>query len=231
MTRIAETATQLGVGIRRLRKERKWKQAVLAEATGLSVPTISLIETSKTNPSYYDLEKIAQALETSIPGLLAAGRKSFRDTDTKLKVLVASNMVTRRTYLGITRTELANSVGLLPQYISTTENARRLPGLVNFLHIARGLSIPPDHLLSGHLATGYIDRVVKETINPMLVLERLNAARHDLGLTNVQVSRRTGIGAVHLSKLESGKHFPNLKTILAYCSGLNLSLAELFEVY
>ena len=42
--RIAKSGLQLGRGIRKLRKQKNWKQSVLAEKVGLNVATISLIE-------------------------------------------------------------------------------------------------------------------------------------------------------------------------------------------
>jgi transcriptional regulator with XRE-family HTH domain len=228
LTRIAETANQLGVGIRTLRKERRWKQTVLAEATGLSVPTISLIETSKTNPSYYDLEKIAHALETSVSGLLAAGRKSMRDSDDALTNMVAFNIRKRREFLGLSRSELAQAIGLLPQYLSTTENAKRLPGLKNFLLMADGLSIAPHVLLSEDAGDEIFGLTTANSIKPGEVVRHMKAVRSNSGLSRRDVSLKTGLDAIHLSKLEEGRHLPNLKTIVAFCRGMNFSLDEMF---
>ncbi len=60
---------QLGAKIQRLRKERGIKQEDLAEAVGMSVVTISNIETGETDTSVYTLFKIAQALRVHIKEL------------------------------------------------------------------------------------------------------------------------------------------------------------------
>ena len=97
--RVANSAVQIGRGIRKLRKQRRWKQDVLAEESGLSRVTISLAENAKTNISLYDIERIAAAFSTNITGLMEAGRRSLRISDEKLKYTVGSNVYKRRLFL------------------------------------------------------------------------------------------------------------------------------------
>lgn len=57
---------QVGQQLRSLRKARKLSIRVLAERSGLSVNTLSLIENGKTSPSVSTLHQLAQTLNVSI---------------------------------------------------------------------------------------------------------------------------------------------------------------------
>lgn len=227
--RIAGDAEQLGRGIRRLRKEREWKQDVLAFESGLNRSTISMTENGKSNPSLYELELIATALGTTISGLLDAGRIPLRNTDEKLKNLVASNVRSRREWLGLSRTEVAHSVGFLPQYLSTTENARRLPALPNFLLLAEALRIQPGLLLREAFIPDAPELPLGCGFDPSKVVLRLVEARAKANLSQKEVARRCNLDSAHLSNIENGRHYPSLMTLVSFCRGMGLPLEQLFE--
>ncbi len=57
---------QVGQMLRAMRKERKFSIRSLAERSGLSVNTLSLIENGKTSPSVNTLHRLAQSLDVPI---------------------------------------------------------------------------------------------------------------------------------------------------------------------
>jgi transcriptional regulator with XRE-family HTH domain len=58
------------------------------------------------------------------------------------------------------------------------------------------------------------------------IVQALQNARKDVGLTQQQLSERTGIAQSDISKLENGDGNPSLKTLkrLAFGMGMNLKL-------
>lgn len=205
--RVADSAEQIGRGIRNLRKQRRWKQDVLAQESGISRVTISLAENAKTNLSLFDLERVALALNTSVTGLIVAGRNSLRLSDEELKAIVANNLKLRRLHLGLSRAQLADKVGFLQQYISTTENARRLPTIRNLIRIAEALEIPTTALLS---PTFHPDKMYKclASIDVDVIGVRLKEARENRSLNKQVVSRVSGFAPHQIGRFESGRVIP-----------------------
>ena len=225
--RIAKSGLQLGRGIRKLRKQKNWKQSVLAEKVGLNVATISLIESSRTNPSYYDIENIAGALGTSVSGLIGAGKNSLNSSNDEMRSLVAERSSFRRNELGLSRAELAALTGFLPQYISTTELGRRLPLVRSLLTLAGGLQVRPSWLLG----TGLLEASDREGI-PITVCElgeRLRGVRVQRGFTLDAACRASGLGFRHLERLESGEQLPTVATLLALKDGLGFAFGEILD--
>ena len=64
-----DIAVRFGQAVRRLRQERKISQEELAERCGLHRTYISDIELGKRNVSLENIERIAAALERSLPDL------------------------------------------------------------------------------------------------------------------------------------------------------------------
>lgn len=63
-----------GKAIRKFRQERKMTQKELGNALGVSAQMIAQYETGKRNPKFETLEKIAMALNVSVPDLLGWGK-------------------------------------------------------------------------------------------------------------------------------------------------------------
>jgi len=70
---MARPALVLGKNIRRLRKERSWSQADLAEKAGLSIPTVSRLETGDTWIGQETLQGIAEVFGVPLHELLLEG--------------------------------------------------------------------------------------------------------------------------------------------------------------
>ena len=62
-----DIAVRFGQAVRKLRQERKMSQEELAERSGLHRTYISDIELGKRNVSLENIERIAAALERSLP--------------------------------------------------------------------------------------------------------------------------------------------------------------------
>jgi transcriptional regulator with XRE-family HTH domain len=66
---------RLGKAIRQLRKKRNATQEEVAEAAGITGPTLSLIERGYANPTWATVEDIARALDVSIGELARLSEK------------------------------------------------------------------------------------------------------------------------------------------------------------
>lgn len=69
---------RLGKAIRQLRKKRNATQEEVAEAAGITGPTLSLIERGYANPTWATVEDIARALGVSIGELAKLSEKFER---------------------------------------------------------------------------------------------------------------------------------------------------------
>jgi DNA-binding XRE family transcriptional regulator/quercetin dioxygenase-like cupin family protein len=65
-SRQEDTTVEVGKQIRNLREQRKFSQTALAEASGISRNTLSLIERGQTSPTVATLKSLAQALSVDI---------------------------------------------------------------------------------------------------------------------------------------------------------------------
>ncbi len=70
-----EIRRQLGLNVRRIRKERGWSQEELAFESGLHRTYISGIERGARNPTVLVIEKLAEALSVTPAHLLEFGNK------------------------------------------------------------------------------------------------------------------------------------------------------------
>jgi transcriptional regulator with XRE-family HTH domain len=71
MPRMEATTAPVGNKVRDLRKGRGWSQQELADRAGISMQTVSNLETGRHLPGMATLSKIAGALGISLPDLLA----------------------------------------------------------------------------------------------------------------------------------------------------------------
>ena len=225
--RVAESGVQLGRGIRTLRKKRHWKQDVLAAEAGLNRATISLIESAKTNPSMFDVERIANALDTSISGLMAAGRGSLRLSDSNLKDAIAKRVVEARTKLGLSRSEFGKKSGFLPQYLSTTERGKRLVTLRNLLRLADFLEVNPVWLIGEEISNQGRLCDWEEVLDTLG--KRLAEVRVAAGQSVYQLSNSAGLEPSHIARIEAGEVEPTLPTLLALCKGLGVKLNKILR--
>jgi len=81
------SATQINVGqrVRALREERGWSIRELAEASGLAMNTLSLIENARTSPSVSTLQQIAHALEVPLTAFFEPGTPPTRVVHTQAR--------------------------------------------------------------------------------------------------------------------------------------------------
>lgn len=69
--RKAPESALFGNALRRLRTERGWSQERLAEAAGITLNYVGNLERGEQGPSLNVLVRLARALETDVPTLLA----------------------------------------------------------------------------------------------------------------------------------------------------------------
>jgi transcriptional regulator with XRE-family HTH domain len=217
------------MGIRKLRKSRGWKQEVLAWKSGINIATISAIERGQANPTIKILDKIAESLDSNIEGLLATGRPSIKLSDQSLKDIVAANIRARRRFLGMSINDLASKTGFFPQYLYTTENAKSLPSLTNFLKIAHGLNFKPASLLTANLSDAELHQTFDTVIGPEEVGDKMRTVRLNAGISLFQISIRTGLSPNNYSEIEYGNHLPTLASLIAFSKGMKVSVEELLS--
>lgn len=71
------TNAEIGHRISLVRTCRRWSQAELAEATGMSTTKVHNLEKGIVNPHYEDMRRIAEALHFSLDAFGHTGPKGF----------------------------------------------------------------------------------------------------------------------------------------------------------
>lgn len=227
--RTADSTAQLGRGIRNLRKQKGWNQGQLASEVGVNRATVSLLESGKANVSINLVERIANSFDTTMAGIIAAGRDTFKKSDKNLALTIGKNVESRRLYLGLSRAEAAERVGLLPQYFSTTENGRRLPTLRSLLRLAASIEVNPSILLDQNSNTDVADWNGFPA-SPDEICERILSLRLQKKLTRPELSLRSEVGAQQIYNIEAKAQLPNLLTVAALSYGLGCSVSELIDL-
>ncbi len=99
----------VGERVRALREERRWSIRELAEASGLAMNTLSLIENAKTSPSVSTLQHIAHALNVPLTAFFESGAPPTR---------IVHTPVNRRAPVTFAHGTLADlGVGLTPRAV------------------------------------------------------------------------------------------------------------------
>jgi len=62
-----------------------------------------------------------------------------------------------------------------------------------------------------------------------LLSTHLRNIRKRLGITQLELSKISGVSNTHISDIERGDSIPSLKTLLVLCDGLEIHISELFE--
>ena len=63
------------------------------------------------------------------------------------------------------------------------------------------------------------------------IIQAIIDARKNIGLTQKELSERTGIAQGDISKLENGSANPSLRTLRRLASGMNMRLRLVFEPF
>lgn len=68
----------------------------------------------------------------------------------------------------------------------------------------------------------------REAVNAVRVGAVLRALRTRAGMTQLDVSKATGIGRAIVARLEAGRHLQTLDSIERYCTAVGASVREVF---
>ncbi len=75
------------------------------------------------------------------------------------------------------------------------------------------------------MSNNSFDDVLQEQLQPEhAVIQALIDARHQSGLTQKELARRTGIAQPDISKLEHGNGNPSVRTLLRLAKGMGMQL-------
>ncbi len=216
---LPESAKSIGDIMKKMRKERKIPMRELAEITGMSHGHLTMIENGKSSCTLRSLEKIAAALGTSAAALLSAASRAEAPDTEYLKQIVASNLRQAREGRCLSRRQLAEPIGFIPQYIGTTELAKRLPNVRNIVRLAQGLQIQPSELLKETFDPNCLEAPrVYEHITLEILAARLKQGRHEQCLTRKEVGVGTSISDTILYLLESGKSWSTVPKLMSICN-------------
>lgn len=136
---------QVGQKLRILRKNRKLSIRVLAQLSGLSINTLSLIENGRTSPSVSTLQQLAQSLDVPITSFFEAGHIkpgiAYQKAAERQQIIFAQGQVeklsTGMPHIGsepfITRLEPGANSGETPIAFSGREFVYCLEGHITYI--------------------------------------------------------------------------------------------------
>jgi len=152
----ANHATEnVGRQLRALRKSRRVSIRALAELSGLSVNTLSLIENGKTSPSVSTLYQLAQSLDVSITAFFedgcANGRVIFQKAGERQQIIFAqgqmeslnTDMLQAKSEPFITKLEPGAESGEIPIVYAGKEFVYCLEGQITYVIEGKTYSLSP----------------------------------------------------------------------------------------
>jgi|GEM_PF-867746 len=164
----------LGEKLRKLRKERGWKQQEVADRSGVSRQLISYLEQprhSGTNPTAKTMLSLANVFDIEVEEFFkAAGYitdvkstgprrgRVYKKVEIGGEMSLAEKIKELRTARNWSQDDLAKHSGLDRGYIANLEGTKSIkrPSADAFLKLARALNIKPEEL---YKAAGYIEDV------------------------------------------------------------------------
>ncbi len=187
-----------GSKIRKLRKERNYTLAGLAQKANLSASYLSELERGHKEPSVKTIAKLATALNVHSSEMVHSREAAFK---------VGDRIRLYRREQDLTLTELAALSGLSNTYLCDIERGAVLPSVNSLKKISSILKTPVDSLIGPKNLPG----------------EKLLALRKEHGLTQTQLAEKAGLSTGFIGQLEQGKVQPSLRTLEQISAALNVT--------
>ncbi len=188
-----------GKVVRKVREEKGYSLAELAERAGISVSYLSEIERGSKKPSLKTMNKLSSSLNM-------AGREFLQDSADESFALGARIRLLREER-GMSLQDLATATGFSYSYICEIERGLVEPSLRALRKASEALNVPinriktPDSSLGGKIAR----------------------VREELGLKQAQLAKKAGVSPGMIGQLEQGKVQPSLQTVEKIASAFGIS--------
>lgn len=207
---------------RRLLQERQalgLTQAALAGRLGIALDAYGAWEAGDSTPGTEHIALLADHLglsEERTGELCESGlRIDFADWPTFGQLVGA-----RRQALGLTRTNLAATLGIAPRALMTWELGYRRPPAAKVLALADALQVSAQELIEA------LPRRAAPTRLGELILQR----QRELGLRSVDIARMVGTTEPTLSRWINGHSRPIAENLERLASALNVPSAQLADL-
>lgn len=206
---------------RRLLQERQalgLTQAALASRLGVAPDTYVAWETGRSTPGAEHVTRLATHLglpDEDAATLCASGLVVDCSAWPAFGQLVGA----RRQALGLTRKDLAATLGVAPRALMTWELGYRRPPSAQVLALAQALQVSATEL------TDALPRRAAPTRLGELILQR----QRDLGLRSVDIARMVGTTEPTLSRWINGHSRPIAKNLERLAHALNVPFTHLEE--
>ena len=188
-----------GKVVRKVREEKGYSLAELAEKAGISVSYLSEIERGSKKPSLKTVEKLSSSLNIAVREFVKGSAEGGIGMGARIRLL--------REERAMTLQNLATATGLSYSYICEIERELVEPSLRALRKVAEALNVPinriklPDSSLGGKIAR----------------------VREEFGLKQSQLAKKAGVSPGMIGQLEQGKVQPSLQTVEKIASAFGVS--------
>ena len=193
----------LGHKLRKARKSRDLTLKQVSSRLGVNSSYLSEIERGNKTPSLKVLCDIAVILDLQSSFF----REAFEDKDDEVKSF-SDMLVSRRRELGLTKDELARTVGWPKTYINSVEGGDRKVTGEFVQDLAKALKLP---------------RVFFEFSPSEAMGKKLKFFRNEKDLTQQELAKKSGLSTSLISKIERGAVKPSLRTLVKLSKSLGIS--------
>ena len=146
----SENSTYIAAGLKELRRTNTMTQADLSSKSSLTIQSISILERGVGNPVMSNLEKVANALQTSVSDLITEGKKLEMKNMHNLRTVFANNIYKQRKLKKLTQEQLAHKTGISTGHIRNVEKSRISISIDKVEALAEALGVDPDQLFRMH---------------------------------------------------------------------------------
>lgn len=136
-----ENRENIAAALKALRAQYDMTQEDLAMIARTTVQSISTLERSNGNPVLTNLERMAAALKTTVPGLILLGEELTMEKKATIREVFSSNLKKIRLAKNLSQTDLSRGTGIAVSYISNLERTKHSISLDKLELLARFLGV------------------------------------------------------------------------------------------
>ncbi len=220
----------IGANLKQIRLSLGKTQKEVCDICGFKQGYYTGWENNKYIPGADSLIKLANYFGCSVDYLL---NNKSKDESTNIcnKINIGTNIKQLRLSLGKTQKEIAEQGGFRQGIYANWENNRFLPGADSLIKLADCFGCSVDYILGRESEDGNIilsNNITNSTIpqNKAVIdfAERLKTIRKENGMTQMQVSEKSGLSQSNINTWERGRSLPLPDGLIALANCFNCSV-------
>lgn len=215
MNRFSDNSTSIN-SIKAARIAKQYTQAEVADFLNIARTTYTNIENGRSDPDTSTLLKLADFLDCTVDSLL--GRTENPPSNTCENYALMDNLRKCREQSKLSQKQVALEIGVKPPTVCQWEKGIKAPSRENISKLAKLYQVSIDYLLGESTDT---NRCI------MPFARNLKVARCKAGLSQKELSERSGVSQQAISTIENEERSPSEATMTLLANALGYAVSDL----